>query len=54
MPKLPKVKVFFRFYKGKKKGIQLYPLADILSFMLKISDASGKDGAKRHHNFSHF
>ncbi len=42
------------FIKRKKQGMKLYPLADLLFFMLKISDVYNKDGAKRHHNFRHF
>jgi hypothetical protein len=53
------------FIKRRKQGMSLYPLADLLFFMLKISDVYNKDGAsllrrkgyegqERHHNFRHF
>jgi hypothetical protein len=42
------------FIKRKKKSVLLYSLADFWFFMLKVPGDIKKDGAKRHHNFSHF
>ena len=44
----------FIAYRKKAHIRKLYPLADFLFFMLKISDVHKKDGAQRHHNFRHF
>jgi len=39
--------------KRKKQGMKLMLIAGFLFFMLQISYVHNKDGAKRHHNFSH-
>jgi hypothetical protein len=51
MPKIAKclkclkLRYSIDFIKRRKQGMSLYPLADLLFFMLKISDFYNNDGA---------
>jgi hypothetical protein len=57
MPKIVKclkLRYSIDFKKRKRQGMPYDSFADCWFFMLKIPSVYIKDGAKRHHNFSHF